>query len=372
MSWRGGANEFTASYDYIQQVHVSAVCVSYIEDQFIRASTAARIRSLRQQSGHVGGCVQIPAAFAKHLRIPGNWKKKFVNPLQLLWCLHICCWRWDAKCGVLRYPSKSELRSIFTDSLCSTNVKLVGECMFYVHTCISASGFPLWACWPVVSPLPSHKAKGFVTVVTVPLLIFWCTYETSNLSHTATHTQAHDEYTQIDAFILIYTQTAITHTPCQINNECVLFCYRGRSCSVPPTSLFSPWSPFSPLLLPPSPSLPIFFPFSWVFFPLSFPLSFSSRFISSLTHPSLADESTDQLQPLKWQRLAPSHWFSSRRRGAEVLGERAGDERSYKERKEERKGWEEELKRGFNWEDERSWRRSRRRKRNEKKRGGLG
>lgn len=65
-------------------MHVSAVCVSYIEDQFIRASTAARIRSLRQQSGHVGGCVQIPAALPKHLRIPGNWKKKFVNPLQLL------------------------------------------------------------------------------------------------------------------------------------------------------------------------------------------------------------------------------------------------------------------------------------------------
>lgn len=45
-------------------------------------------------------------------------------------------------------------------------------------------------------------------------------------------------------------------------------------------------------------------------------------------HSSLADESRDQLQPLKWLRLAHSHWFSRRRREAEVLGERAGDERS--------------------------------------------
>lgn len=44
---------------------------------------------------------------------------------------------------------------------------------------------------------------------------------------------------------------------------------------------------------------------------------------------------------MKWLRLAHSHWFSGRRRGAEVLGERAGDERSYEEREEERKGGEE-------------------------------
>lgn len=48
---------------------------------------------------------------------------------------------------------------------------------------------------------------------------------------------------------------------------------------------------------------------------------------------------------MKWLRLAHSHWFSGRRRGAEVLGERAGDERSYEEREEERKGGE---KVGFN------------------------
>lgn len=41
---------------------------------------------------------------------------------------------------------------------------------------------------------------------------------------------------------------------------------------------------------------------------------------------------------MKWLRLAHSHWFSGRRRGAEVLGERAGDERSYEEREEEEKG----------------------------------
>ncbi|KAI3360784.1 hypothetical protein L3Q82_013026, partial [Scortum barcoo] len=53
-----------------------------------------------------------------------------------------------------------------------------------------------------------------------------------------------------------------------------------------------------------------------------------------------SNESRDQLEPLKWLRLAHSHWFSGRRRGAEVLGERAGDERSYEEREEERKGGE--------------------------------
>lgn len=59
------------------------------------------------------------------------------------------------------------------------------------------------------------------------------------------------------------------------------------------------------------------------------PLSLAHGFPSYTSfHSSLADESRDQLEPLKWLRLAHSHWFSGRRRGAEVLGERAGDERS--------------------------------------------
>lgn len=101
-----------------------------------------------------------------------------------------------------------------------------------------------------------------------------------------------------------------------------------QASSPPPLPLpfFSPQSPpFSPLLSPPIVTFSTFFP---PFFFSHSPLSLSWFSSTTSFHSSLADESRDQLEPLKWLRLAHSHWFSGRRRGAEVLGERAGDERS--------------------------------------------
>lgn len=147
-------------------------------------------------------------------------------------------------------------------------------------------------------------------------------------------------------------------------------------CAIEPSPTLSSFSP-SFLLGHPFSSLlvTLYSHFSSLPPPVSFFLSLSlmvslSHFIplpsSPLSLSSLADESRDQLKPLKWLRLAHSHWFSGRRRGAEVLGERAGDERSDVESEEESKGGNEEW---FNWEYERSWGRKRRWK---KEREGLG
>lgn len=157
-------------------------------------------------------------------------------------------------------------------------------------------------------------------------------HESSDLSHTGRHThtlckhtQAHDEYTQICSPPCTQMLSQ-SHTPCQINNKgLLLLCYRRLSVSLSfllCTPTLSPFHFLSP------------------YFPTS-PLVLSSS--------SPADESAEQLLPLKWPGLAPSHWFSSRERGAEVLGERAGDERSYVEgggaEGTGRDGW------GFNWKD---------------------
>lgn len=173
-----------------------------------------------------------------------------------------------------------------------------------------------------------------------PFVVFM--YQTRNLSlsHTHTHTNSHSltltqkEYTQIVAFSPSIYKLSVSqsHTG---GVRSVIKVYCCPAIEAPPTlhCLHPPFllgQPFSSLFVPLYSSLPpasFFLLLSW-----SFPLLLLPSPPPSLCSPSLADESRDQLRPLKWLRRAHSHWFSCRSRGAEVLGERAGDERSYEGR----------------------------------------
>lgn len=146
--------------------------------------------------------------------------------------------------------------------------------------------FPLWA-------------QGFLSKATMLSFILWCMRAVTSHTQADTHTHcANTPRRMMNTHTLalpLYTNAlSITHPARSIIKVYCCFAIEG--------------SIFSSLFFSAPPT-----PFSFPYFPTS-PLVLSSS--------SPADESADQLSPLKWPGPAPSHWFSSRERGAEVLGEK--------------------------------------------------